>query len=138
MGKRIFSEDQIKKLLANPNVFRCSNKSITYINEFKVLAVKKYYDEGYSARMIFEEASIDRQIIGLDSPDNCLQRWRTIYKTKGEDKLKTETRGKHHKGGRPKIRGLTDADKIKRMKIEIAYLKAENDFLAKLRAAKKR
>jgi len=138
MSKRIFSETQIKELLANPNVSRCSDKSITYSKEFKVLAVKKYYEEGYSPRMIFEEAGIDRQIIGLDVPDACLKRWRKIYKSKGEDKLKVETRGKHSLGGRPKTKGISDADKMKRMEIEIAYLKAENDFLAKLRAAKKR
>ena len=36
--------------------------------------------------------------------------------------------------GRPKTKGLTDTDKIKRLKIEVAYLKAKNDFLVKLRA----
>jgi transposase-like protein len=137
MSKRIFSEDQIKDLLANTSVFRCSKKSITYSKEFKILAVKKYYEEGYSPRMIFDEAGINRQIIGLDAPDACLHRWRKVYKSKGLDRLKVETRGKHSLGG-PKTKNLTDAEKIKRMKIEIAYLKAENDFLAKLRAAKKR
>src|SRR5665811_2559470 len=47
MSKRIFNEDQIKELLANPNVSRCSEKSITYGKAFKILAIKKYYEEGY-------------------------------------------------------------------------------------------
>ncbi len=138
MSKRIFSEDQIKELLDNPNVSRCSDKSITYSKEFKVLAVKKYYEEGYSSRMIFKEAGFNIVDIGKDTPKNCLSSWKRTYKTKGIDKLMIETRGKHHRGGRPRTKGLTDAEKIKRMKIEIAYLKAENDFLVKLRAAKKR
>jgi len=138
MSKRRFSEVQIQELLANPNVSRCSDKSISYSKEFKVLAVKKYYEEGYSPRMIFEEAGFERQVIGEDIPGHCLHRWNKVYRDKGEGKLRVETRGKHHKGGRPKTKGLTDTDKIKRMEIEIAYLKAENDFLAKLRAAKKR
>ena len=138
MSKRKFDEMQIKELLSNPNISRCSDKSITYSKEFKVLAVKKYYEEGYSPVMIFDEAGIDRQIIGLDSPDACLQRWRTVYKRKGEARLKTETRGKSHGGGRPKTKGVSDSDRIKRLEIENAYLKAENDFLVKLRAAKKR
>jgi transposase-like protein len=138
MSKRILNEDQIKELLANPNVSRCSNKSITYSKAFKVLAIKQYYEEGYNSKMIFEEAGFNIETIGRDNPKRCLYGWRKIYKSKGEDRLKIETRGKHRQGGRPKTRGVTDNDRIKRMEIEIAYLKAENDFLVKLRAAKKR
>jgi len=138
MSKRIFSEDQIKELLDNPNVSRCSKESITYSKEFKVSAVKKYYEEGCSSRIIFKEAGFNLSIIGKNIPDDRLYLWRKIYKLKGVDKLKIETRGKHHRGGRPRIRGLTDAEKIKYLEIENAYLKAENDFFMKLRAAKKR
>lgn len=138
MSKRIFSKDQIRELLTNPNVSRCSNKSITYNKTFKVLAVKKYYKEGCSPNMIFKEAGFNMDMIGKYTPKRCLYGWKKIYKSEGEDKLRVETRGKHNKGGRPKMKGLTDAEKIKRMEIEIAYLKAENDFFMKLRAAKKR
>ena len=138
MSKRRLTTAQITELSQNKNVSKCSAKSITYSKAFKVLAVKKYYEEGYSSRMIFEEAGFDRQLIGLDVSDDCLNRWRKIYKAKGEQNLTIETRGKHSNGGRPKTRDVTDTDRIKRMKIEIAYLKAENDFLVKLRAVKKR
>ena len=130
MSKRRFSEDQIKELLDNPNISCCSDKSITYGNEFKVLAVKKYYEEGYSAKMIFEEAGFNIATIGKNTPKRCLYCWKKIYKSKGEDRLKVETRGKYSSGGRPKTKGTSDADKIKRLEIENAYLKAENDFLA--------
>ena len=138
MSKRRFTEAQIKELLANPNVSRCSNKSITYSKEFKLLAIKKYYEEGYNTRMIFEEAGLDQRLVGLEASKTCLVRWRRVYKIKGAQGLVVENRGKHRQGGRPKTKGVTDNDKIKRMEIEIAYLKAENDFLVKLRAAKKR
>ena len=138
MSKRRLTTAQITELSQNKNVSKCSAKSITYSKAFKVLAVKKYYEEGYSSRMIFEEAGFDRQLIGLDVSDDCLNRWRKIYKAKGEQNLTIETRGKHSNGGRPKTRDVTDTDRIKRMKIEIAYLKEENDFLVKLRAAKKK
>ena len=137
MSKRRLTEDQIAELLKNENVARCSAKSISYSKKFMVSAIKRY-EEGLSSSQIFREAGFDLAIIGKDRPDDRLSRWRKIYETRGVDRLNIETRGKHHKGGRPRIRGLTDADKIKRMTIEIAYLKAENDFLAKLRAAKKR
>lgn len=136
MGKRRFTEAQIIELSKNKNISKCSEKSITYGNNFKVSAVKKYYESGYSPKMIFKEAGLDLALIGRNAPEECLQRWRKVYNKKGIQKLNIETRGKG--GGRPKTKWLTDADRIKRLEIENAYLKAENDFLAKLRAAKKR
>ncbi len=138
MSKRKFTIDQMAELLKNKNVAKCSDKSITYSKEFKIQAVKQYYEDGYSPGMIFAEAGFDWRIIGSDNPKACLQRWRTIHNTRGIDRLSVETRGKHHRGGRPKIKVMADAERIKRMEVEIAYLKAENDFLAKLRAAQKR
>jgi transposase-like protein len=67
-----------------------------------------------------------------------LQRWRKEYQIRGLDSLKFERRGQGNRGGRLKTKELNDADKIKRLEIENAYLKVENDFLAKLRAVKKR
>lgn len=137
MSKRRLTNEQITELLKNENVVRCSTKSISYSKKFMVSAVKRY-EEGFAATQIFKEAGFDLSVIGQDRPKDRIGSWRKIYETRGVDRLNIETRGKHHKGGRPRTRGLTDADKIKRMTIEIAYLKAENDFLAKLRAAKKR
>ena len=48
-----------------------------------------------------------------------------------------ENRGKGRGGGRPKTKGITPEDRIKRLEAENAYLKAENDFLAKLRAKRR-
>lgn len=138
MGKRIFTEEQIKELAKNRNVGNCSNKSITYNEAFKVLAIAKYYEEGYSPRIIFEEAGFNISVIGVDTPRDSLQRWRKIYKEKGAHLLRHEQRGKHNKDSRIKTKDVNDADRIKRLEIENAYLKAENDFLVKLRAAKKR
>lgn len=138
MSKRRFTTDQIIKLLKNPSVAKCSRKSISYSKEFKLRAIKQYEENGYSPRMIFKKAGFDLGLIGKNIPAESLVRWRRTYATKGLLELNTETRGRSHCGGRPKTRGLTDADKIKRLEIENAYLKAENDFLAKLRAAKKR
>jgi transposase-like protein len=138
MSKRRFTTAQITELLNNPNVARCSVKSITYAKEFKVRAIKQYQELGWSAVMIFKEAGFDPSLIGKEIPGDCLTRWRKRLARSGLAGLNTEARGKSGRGGRPQTKGLMDTDKIKRMAIEIAYLKAENDFLAKLRAAKKR
>lgn len=138
MSKRRFTADQIVELLKNKNVARCSNKSITYSKDFKFKAIEQYDKNGYSPRMIFKDAGFDLRLIGTHTPKDSLLRWRKTYKNKGFAGLRIEARGRSHNGGRPRTKGLTDADRIKRLEIENAYLKAENDFLAKLRAAKKR
>ncbi|MDP2930151.1 MAG: transposase [bacterium] len=135
MNKSKFSEDQIKELLSNPNVTKCSDKAISYDKNFKVRAVRRYNENGQTVNQIFREAGFDLGVIGKDTPKNCLRDWRRIFRLKGADGLKIENRGGAlGRGGRPITKGLTDADRIKRMEAEIAYLKAENDFLAKLRA----
>jgi hypothetical protein len=130
MSKRIFNEKQIKELLQNPNVGKCSNKSISYDKDFKVLAVKKYF-VGLSPNEIFRQANFDIETIGREIPTGCLRNWRKIFKEKGVQKLSVENRGKG--GGRPKIDWSNEKEKIKYLETQVAYLKAENNFLVKLR-----
>ena len=131
MSKRIFTHDQIEKLLQNPCVAKCSAKSITYNPDFKVSAVRQHKEQCVTVKRIFTMAGFDLEMIGRETPRWCLKRWSKIYKTKGTENLTKEGRGRL---GRPRTRKLTDADRIKRLEAENAYLKAENDFLAKLRA----
>ena len=138
MSKRRFTADQIIELSKNINVSKCSDKSITYSKEFKLQAIKQYKENGYSPRMIFEEAGFDVSVIGIKTPRFSLQRWRKEYQERGIDSFELERRGRVSGGGKPKTKELNDVDRIKRLEIENAYLKAENDFLVKLRAAKKR
>jgi transposase len=133
MSKRIFNQEQIKTLLQNPNVADCSEKSISYSKDFKILAVGKY-QEGLSPLEIFRQAKFNIDMIDRKTPKNCLRRWKKIFKTKGEAGLKTDGRSQSKAGGRPKsLANLTDEEKLKRLEAEVAYLKEENRFLAKLR-----
>lgn len=128
MSKRIFSEEQIKTLLQNPNVSGCSSKSISYNKDFKIAAVEKYR-EGLQPSEIFKEARFDINMIGCDSPHECLRRWLK----KGEAGLKSDDRKTNNPKGRPKTNWLNEKEKIRYLEAENAYLKAENSFLAKLR-----
>jgi len=123
-------------LLKNPNVVKCSAKSISYNSDFKVLAVKKY-KEGLPARSIFEDAGFDLGVIGIDSPRWRIKDWRKKARLKGLNKLATDERGTKPGGGRPRTKNITDTEKITRLEATVAYLKAENDFLVKLRAQRK-
>jgi len=132
MSKRIFNEEQIKVLLQNENVEKCSDKSISYHKDFKILAVEKYHG-GLPPNEIFRQAKFDIDIVGRKTPKRCLQSWRRIFKNKGIQELSVETRGRGKGGGRPKVNWSNEKEKIKYFETEVAYLKAENDFLAKLR-----
>lgn len=138
MKQNHLNQEQITELLKNDCIVKCSPKSISYSNNFKLLAIQQYA-EGMTARQIFNEVGLTPELVGEDRAKECMQNWRRIVKLKGLDALKTENRGlaKGNKG-RPKTKGLTDADRIKRLEIEVAYLKAKNDFLVKLRAQRKR
>jgi len=137
MSKIMFTDKQIKELSKNKNVVKCSSRSIGYSCEFKIRAVKLYYEKGYSPNRIFKEAGFDVLLIGKDKPGDCLIRWRRKYQSKGKAGLLKDDRGKSKGGGRPKTKGLSDKERIEYLEAKVAYLKAENDFLTKLRAGKK-
>ena len=133
----MFNPEQIKELLNNKNVVSCSSKSITFSGDFKLRSVKRYYNDGYSPSMIFEEAGFDLSAMGKNRPKECLKVWKRIYNNKGEEGLKEENRGKS--GGRkPKMEFKSDKEKIRYLEAKIAYVDAENDFLAKLRGLKRK
>lgn len=131
MSKRIFTSEQMEILKRNPYVKDCSERSILYSKDFKIKAVKQY-EEGMTSKEIFDKAGFDLKIIEKDTPKGCLKRWNRIYKKKGIVGLEKDFRGIN--GGRRKTIKIIEKDRIKRLEAEVAYLKAENDFLIKLRA----
>ena len=124
MSTRIFSPKEQELLRSNPNVKRCSEKSITYTTAFKQLAVKQY-ETGLTSTEIFKAAGFDLNLIGKKQPKFCLRRWREFG---CDDKRGT------HQGSRKKDERNTETDRLKWLEAEVKYLKAENAFLAQLRA----
>ena len=132
----MFTQKQLKQLLVNNHVEKCTTSSITYKAEFKLQAVKKYLEDGYSPRTIFKEAGFDLNIIGTDRADDSLLRWRRKYINRGKESLKADDRGKL--GGRKKeLQFKNDQEKIKYLETKVKYLDAENDFLAILQGLKR-
>lgn len=127
-----FTHEECLELRNNPNVVKCSNKAVTYSKEFKQKAVKQYLDENLSCSEIFKLGGFNLNVLGKDIPKDRISDWKRIYRMHGEEGLSTEQRGKH--GGRPKIKGLSEKEKVERLEVQVAYLKAENDFLRRLRA----
>jgi len=133
MSKKIFTQEQIKELLQNPNVANCSEKSILYHKNFKVSAIEKYH-QGMPPSWIFKEAGLSLAVIGRSAPKWCVSRWLKTFRKKGKAGLREDGRKGSYPRGRPKgIKHLPDKEKIRYLEAQIAYLKAENSFLANLR-----
>jgi len=129
--RKIFSSEEIAQLSRNPCVFSCTERSIIYTYEFKKRALELHAG-GVSSKEIWRRAEFD---IGRWKKDCCrdtIKGWKRIVKKKGLEGL-SKLRGSEATG-RPKTKGVTNADKIKRLELQVKYLQAENDFLAKLRA----
>lgn len=133
MSKRRLTKEDIESLLKTGNVRKCSDKAVTYKKEFKAWAVKKY-EEGIEPQGIFKLAGFDLNTIGRDVPSDLLRDWNKVSREKGKEGL-AESRGCNSLG-RPKTKGMDDKEKIRYLEAKVAYLKAENDFLAQLRKKK--
>jgi len=123
-----FSKEEIAGLRRNPCVFSCTENSVNYTFEFKKRALK-LHKEGVTAREIWKRSGFEVDKWKPYYFRSTLRDWKKIVEKHGtEGLLKT--------GGIQYDRGPDNSpkDKIKRLKLQIKYLKAENDFLAELRA----
>ena len=127
MSKRIFRNSELQKLQENQHVARVSERSVTYVREFKEQALRQY-EQGMSGAEIFTQAGFDLDVIGRKQPKNCLHRWRKQFKKTGADGL-IDTRGRNKAKSRN-----TETNRTQWLEAEVKYLKAENAFLAQLRA----
>ena len=121
-----FTPEQIEQLEKNPNVKKVSDKSITYTDSFKERFITEY-NQGKMPSAIFEGAGFDVQVLGVRIK-NAAYRWK--LQAKRLEGLKDTRKGA---SGRPRTRDLTDAEIIRRQKVQIELLKQERDFLLELK-----
>ncbi len=131
--RTIFSQEQITHLKQNPCVFECTQKSIHYTVEFKKRALE-LYTQGISPNEIWKQAGFDISLWKKGYCGHTLKDWRRMVKNKGFESLA-------HRGGISSDKGLKNKssmndETVKRLQLQVKYLKAENDFLAQLRAKK--
>lgn len=123
----MYTEEQIKEISKNKNIIKCSSKSITYKNEFKLWCVNKYYKEQYSVTMIFKEAWL-YNLISRSKMDDCLKEWKKIFREKWEFWLSRETRWR-----KKWVKNKQEIDILKLNKEEyIKYLETKNAYLEEL------
>lgn len=98
LNRKLFTEENMRRLETNPNVQHVSETNITYTSEFKLAAVRAY-EEGEIPSEIFIKAGFDLDLIGHKKPKNSLKRWSDTYAKYGESGIKEERRGKFTRKG---------------------------------------
>ena len=123
-----FSDEEILQIKKNPCVFNCTAKSVHYTYEFKRRAIDMY-TQGIGPKEIWRRAGFDVNKWKKNYFLLTIKDWQDIVARDGSE-------GLNKMGGLQYDRGPknTDQDKIKRLELQVKYLQAENDFLAKLRA----
>lgn len=95
-----FTPRQRSKLLANRNVQDATEKTVTFVPEFKISAVKQYL-KGVHPNQIFENAGLPLEFFREDYCRCCIKRWVKKFNNEGEESLLIDDRGKNS-SGRPK------------------------------------
>lgn len=122
-----FSLEEIIRLKENPCVFNCTDKSVNYTYEFKKRALE-LHEEGIPAKEIWRRSGFNIEKWKNHYFKGTLRDWKKIVRKNGLKGLLREGGIQFDKGP-----NKTDTDKLRRLELQVKYLKAENDFLAKLR-----
>lgn len=124
-------ERDLAKYKQNPNVEKITDSNISFTKEFKLRAVNAY-KSGESPESIFIDAGIVLSDFERCYARKTISRWMRIISKHGVKNINKERRGLGS-SGRP-----SEGKRFKSLEEEIAYLRAENDFLKKLRALEKK
>jgi len=132
--RTIFSKEEVARFKQHPCVFGCSERSIHYTYEFKVRALK-LHAKGISPKEIWIRAGFNPDVWKKNYTYSTIKDWERMVKKSGIDSL-TNLGGIQYDRGRKNKKELIkiESDKVKRLELQVKYLQAENDFLAKLRA----
>ncbi len=123
-----FSDEEVALLRQNPCVFNCTNNSVNYTYEFKKRALELRHSK-VSAKEIWRRSGFDVSKWKKHYFRLTIRDWRQIVQKSGVEGLNKQRGIQFYRGPIN-----TSKDKLKRLELQIKYLKAENDFLAKLRA----
>lgn len=126
-----FTKEQIIELKRNPCVFECRERSIHYTYEFKKRALE-LYSQGVKPKEIWRQANLNPEIWKKRYCGDTIKDWRRMVKRSGMESL-IKSSGIQADLGYKRAKE-PEADRVRRLELQVQYLEKENDFLAKLRA----
>jgi hypothetical protein len=125
-----FTPEALWALKGNPYVERVSETTITYTMDFRERFALEY-TSGKAPSVILRECGFDPATLGRRRLDGLVRRTKKyIQRPEGFSDTRKEN------SGRRRIKEHeepTDAEKIRRLKHQVKYLKQENEFLKKIR-----
>lgn len=132
--RTIFSSEEIAEFKRHPCVFHVSERSIHYTYEFKKRALE-LHSQGISPKEIWIRAGFNPDRWKKNYTYSTVKDWEKMVKKEGIKTLENFG-GIQYDRGRSNKKELinVEKDKVKRLELQVKYLQAENDFLAKLRA----
>jgi len=126
-----FSNEELVELRKHPCVFSCTSKSINYTYEFKKHALEEY-EKGFGTKEIWKQARFNTGKWKKHYFRLTIRDWKRIVR-RGDLSSLNNQGGVQYDDGVTKVL-KSEKDKIKRLELQVRYLRAENDFLIKLRA----
>lgn len=129
--RTLFTSEQIVQLRAHPCVWRVTERSIHYTYDFKKRALD-LYSQGIKPDDIWRHADFEISIWKKYYCRYTLKDWRRMVKKGGLESL-TNPSGVQADGGYRRARA-PEADRVRRLELQVRYLEVENAFLSKLRA----
>lgn len=132
--RTIFSKEEVAEFKRHPCVFYCSERSIHYTSEFKKYALE-LHSHGVSPREIWRRSGFNPDRWKKNYTYSTVKDWERMVKKSGIDSLANMGGIQYDRGRKNKKELITiESDTVKRLELQVTYLQAENDFLAKLRA----
>jgi transposase-like protein len=119
------SNEEIALLNKNPYVVKCYGRTIKYTFEFK-MKVLELHSQGVTSKEIWKRLGFDISKWRKGYAKDCIVEWQKLVKKRGFGGLQSRWFKDKSES--------SEAKKIRRLELEVRYLKTENDFLAQLRA----
>lgn len=126
-----FSNEELAEFRKHPCVFSCAQKSINYTYEFKIHALEEH-EKGVNAKEIWKRSGFNTSKWKEFYFRSTLRDWKRIVRRGNVSDLNNQGGVQHDDVITKSLKA--EKDKIKRLELQIRYLQAENDFLARLRA----
>ena len=125
-----FTDEQVRMLRSNPWVKSATPRYISFTKEFMEEFIA-LHSKGQTRYEIFESHGLPVDVIGKKTIKKTTGNW--IAKSSSGIELSDEKRG-----GRPRMRDLTQEEIIARQQAKIEMLQQENDFLRQIRRLERR
>lgn len=136
MSTKHYTPDQIEELLKNPYISKCSPKYITYTYACKEQALRLYETRKFSSREIWRSLGFPSYITESAIPKDSIKAWKKIVSEQWFIWLKESRRWRKKKEKPPWWENIPENETVEYLKAKIAYLEAENQVFALIRAWK--